>query len=125
LSGPAGGPTRPRLVAVPPPEPSSSPPSAPRPQPAAGAFRGSPWVWILAVLLGLCFAGLALEARRAAQLGERLAASEARLAAAEARLSAYDAYLGAVRSRVGALRDQIEGLEGVLAADPAEGAPRE
>jgi len=81
-------------------------------------------VWVLAVLLVLAFAGLAVEARRAAQLAERLAASEARLRAAEARLSAYDAYLAAVRSRVGAVRDQLEGLAGVLAADPAEGAPR-
>jgi hypothetical protein len=123
VSAPGGGPTRPRLVAVP---PSEAPDDAPRPGAVeAGPARGSRWVWVLAALLVLSFAGLAIEARRAAQLAERLAASEARLQAAEARLSAYDAYLGAVRSRVGALRDEIRGLEGVLAADPAQGAPRE
>jgi hypothetical protein len=124
VSAPGGGPTRPRLVAVPSPEAPGDAP-APSAGEAGGPARGSRWVWVLAALLGLCFAGLAVEARRAAQLAERLAASEARLRAAEARLSAYDAYLGAVRSRVGALRDEIRGLEGVLAADPAQGAPRE
>jgi uncharacterized protein HemX len=123
VSGAAGGPTRPRLVAVPPSQASSPAPPAARPAWSASAARGSRWVWVLAVLLGLCFAGLAWQSRRAAQLADSLAASEARLRAAEARLAAYDAYLGAVRSRVGELRDQLEGLAGVLAADPAEGVP--
>jgi hypothetical protein len=123
VSSPGGGPTRPRLVAVPPAD-APSEPAAIRPAGGARAAGAGRWVWVLAVLLVLSFAGLAVEARRAAQLAERLAASEARLRAAEARLSAYDAYLAAVRSRVGAVRDQLEGLAGVLAADPAEGAPR-
>ena len=125
MSGAAGGPPRPRLVAMPPAQASSPAPPATGGARSASGARGSLWVWVLAVLLGLCFAGLAVQSRRAAQLAESLAVSEARREAAEARLAAYDAYLRAVRSRVGALRDQIEGLAGVLAADPAEGAPRE
>jgi 3-methyladenine DNA glycosylase/8-oxoguanine DNA glycosylase len=124
VSGPAG-PTRPRLVAVPSPEPASPTGSGALPEAGASPARRDRRVWILAVLLGLCALGFALENRRAAQLAGRLAETEGRLQAAEARLSAYDAYLGAVRSRVGALRDQLEGLAGVLAADPSEGAPRE
>jgi hypothetical protein len=98
-------------------------PAAPAPPPAARG-RGL-WIGLLVAALLAALLGLAGEARRASRLEARLAETEGRLAAAQARLSAYDAYLGAVRARFGALRQQLDGLAGLLAADPAEGAPRE
>jgi len=87
-------------------------------------------VWVLAAALALALGALAVEARRAGQLSERLVATEARLVDtqirldnAEARLAAYDGYLAAVRSRASSLRLELEGLAGLLATDPAEGAP--
>jgi hypothetical protein len=87
-------------------------------------------VWGLAVALALAVGALGVEARRASQLAGRLAETEARLAetrqrldAAEARLAAYDGYLAAVRARASSLRLELEGLAGLLAADPAEGDP--
>jgi hypothetical protein len=117
--GGAAGDGRPRLVAVPPPD------EHPAPASAGVAKGGGALVWVLAAALVLAAFGLVALSRRAAGLESRLADTEARLRAAEARMAAYDAYLGAVRERVGALRAPLDRLEGVLAADPAEGAPRE
>jgi len=126
VSGPAGGTGRPRLAAVPPPSPEPAPPSG-GDAPGVGRRR---LIWLLAGTLALAAGGLAVEARRASQLADRLAATEARLVdtqlrlqAAEDRLAAYDGYLDAVRSRAASLRLELEGLAGLLAADPAEGAP--
>jgi heme exporter protein D len=126
VSGPAG-PGRPRLAAVPQPPPSSAPPPASEPVRREPAPNGVParWVWLLAALFVLALAGLAAESLRAGRLARELAASEARAEAAEARIRAYDGYLSAVRARAGALRQAVDGLEGVLAADPADGPPRE
>jgi uncharacterized protein HemX len=126
VSGPAG-PGRPRLAAVPPPDsfhaPGPAPSLARRPESPNGVQAR--WVWLLAAAFALALAGLAVESRRAGRLAQELAASEARAAAAEARITAYDGYLGAVRERAGTLRQAVDGLEGVLASDPADGAPRE
>jgi hypothetical protein len=125
VSGPAGGGGRPRLAAVP---PLPAEPVPPGPREARDGKRR--WVWVLAAALALTLGALAVEARRAGQLSERLVATEARLVdtqirldSAEARLAAYDGYLAAVRSRASSLRLELEGLAGLLAADPAEGAP--
>jgi hypothetical protein len=119
VSGPSEGPARPRLVPVPPPEGTPLPPAGER----TPRRRGDLLAWLLGAALVLFAVGLAVEARRAARLEASLRETEGRLDAAEARLAAYDAYLGAVRDRVGGLRRDLDGLEGVLAADPAEGAP--
>lgn len=126
MSGPAGSGGRPRLAAVPPPP---AEPAPPRPgEPARD--RSRLWLWGLAAALALAVGALAVESRRAAQLAERLAASEAqraelagRLERAESRLDAYDDYLAAVRSRASRLQRDLEDLTGLLAADPGEGAP--
>jgi hypothetical protein len=119
VSGPSEGPAHPRLVSVPPPQGAPSPPA----EEPAPRRRGDLLLWLLGAALVLCATGLAVEARRAAHLEASLRETQGRLEAAEARLAAYDAYLGAVRDRVGGLRRDLDGLEGVLAADPAEGAP--
>jgi hypothetical protein len=119
----SAGPGRPRLTAVPDPGPGEGPARFAAPAPPNGVQRR--WVWLLGALLVLSLLGFAMEARRAGRLAQELAASQARADAAEARLTAYDAYLAAVRERAGALRQAVDGLAGALAADPADGRPRE
>ena len=74
MSGPGRGGARPRLAAVP-PSADPAPPSG-----AAPPARSDTLVWVLAAALALLAGALAVEARRAGVLAERLQASETRLA---------------------------------------------
>jgi hypothetical protein len=79
-------------------------------------------VLLVAALL-LALVGLALEARRAARLGEEVTALTARLAEAREALEAHRQRLDEVRSHVGDLRGRVEALDGLLQGDPVAAPP--
>ncbi len=105
-------PQGPRLVAVPPPRPEASAEPAP-PEHGLRALRGL----VVLALLGVGLYG-AWQARRAAQLEDRVAELGAALSAAEAEVAAHREHLVEVRQGVSAVQDSLSALQGLVARDP-------
>ena len=102
--------------------------------PAPSALERAPGTpgrpgWLVPALVAavlVCAGGWFWQARGAAELEARLAASEAGLARAEARVAILEGHLGSIQGRFATLQatiqSELEALGGLLASEPGSGA---
>jgi len=87
----------------------------------AGATPSRRVTLLLAVALLAAIAGLAVESRRAARLGDQVTVLEGELRSARSALEAHRQRLAEARLHVSDLRGRVETLDALLASEP--GAP--